>query len=65
VILARAEEEGARSVGVIMDERLVTVIVILLTIMVVTVPALVSTVITCVDIRLDTWLAISGGVPPP
>jgi hypothetical protein len=46
-----------------MDKRLV-VIVIIFTVMVVTVPALLATVVTVVDIGLDTWLTVSGGVPP-
>jgi hypothetical protein len=45
------------------DKRLV-VIVIIFTVMVVAVPALLTTVITVVDIGLDTWLTVSGGVPP-
>jgi hypothetical protein len=63
VILASAEEEWARSVGIVMDERLV-VIVIILTVMVVTIPALLATVVTCVDIRVDATDAIPSGVPP-
>jgi hypothetical protein len=45
------------------DKRLV-VIVIILTVMVVTIPALLTAVVTVVDIGLDTWLTVSGGVPP-